>query len=139
LPPIDIDDGFATEIFGQPNVARKVDARGVVVELRLLWPDADGDGFAQADVGFDGLEHHLQANVAGNVRGRPFASVTSPATNLGRAEEAYDEHVVGIVVEVERGADLLDPPLFKTTIRFAMVMASTWSCVTWIMVDPSAI
>ena len=49
-----------------------------------------------------------------------FGEPMKPATNL----------LVGLVVELERRADLLDAARRSTTMRSAMVMASTWSCVT---------
>ena len=49
---------------------------------------------------------------------------------FGLADEAGDEAVARAVVELERRADLLDPPACSTTILSASVIASTWSCVT---------
>ena len=47
-----------------------------------------------------------------------------------RADKLRDEDIGGAVEEFERGSDLLDMPLRITTMRSAMVMASTWSWVT---------
>jgi hypothetical protein len=49
-----------------------------------------------------------------------------------RADELRDEQVVGPVM-LQWIADLLDPSCM-TTIRSAIVIASTWSCVTYTVV-----
>ena len=50
--------------------------------------------------------------------------------HLRRTDEARDKAVLRPIVEIERRADLLDASARSTTILSAMVIASTWSCVT---------
>ena len=47
-----------------------------------------------------------------------------------RADKAGDEQVDGLVVDLQRRADLLDEPSFITQMRSPIVIASIWSWVT---------
>ena len=58
---------------------------------------------------------------------------------VGDAEEARHEVRPGLLVELAGRPELLDRPRFMTAIVSAMVMASSWSCVTWTKVTPSSL
>jgi hypothetical protein len=58
------------------------------------------------------------------------------AEEIHRADEIGDEGGRRPAVDLLRRAHLLDAPWFITTMRSAMVSASSWSCVTMMVVTP---
>jgi hypothetical protein len=94
----------------------------------VLGPQVDGDIAARRRHGPPGCG-------AGRSAARPPSAVRRQGVDA--ADEVGHEGAGRLAVHLQRRAHLLDAPWFITTMRSATLSASSWSCVTMMVVTPS--
>ena len=109
--------------------------------------DVRGRGrFANHDIFRSHADRDLGAGGIGQIAPKPENGATTirragvdqfAFDEVHPADEIGDERRRRLAVDIVRRANLLDRPLFITTIRSDIVSASSWSCVTMMVVMPS--